>query len=161
MMPFGLVADVDDHLRGGHFENRALDDLAFRDVPEAAIVDVQQPGVFGGIDLVVVVSRPGLQAPALAASAFAVDRRCTTAPGRTGSVLFFYVRHALRVLLSSFDARSGRPERVESIAGFGERDRLPRVRSAADRSGLVEVPAGRDRPTRSSRGTRHGKAEFR
>ena len=43
---FGLVADVDDHFRGGDLEHRALDDLAFRDVPEAVIVEFQQAGVF-------------------------------------------------------------------------------------------------------------------
>src|SRR3954471_23747665 len=35
---FGLVADVDDDFRRRHFENGALDDLAFRDVAEAVIV---------------------------------------------------------------------------------------------------------------------------
>ena len=44
---FGFVADVDDDFGGGDLENRALDDLAFRDVPEAAIVEIQQPGVLG------------------------------------------------------------------------------------------------------------------
>ena len=58
---FGLVADVDDDFRRRHLENGALDDLAFRDVPEAVIVDVQQPGVFVRIDLVVVVARPRFQ----------------------------------------------------------------------------------------------------
>src|SRR6266849_1686910 len=35
---FGLVPDVDDHFRRGDFENRSLDDFAFRDVAEAVIV---------------------------------------------------------------------------------------------------------------------------
>ena len=48
---FGLVADVHDDFRGRDLQHRALDDLAFRDVPEAAIVGVEQPGVFLGIDL--------------------------------------------------------------------------------------------------------------
>src|SRR5262249_30086599 len=38
---FRFVTDVDDHFRGRDLEDRALDDLAFRDVPEAVIVDVQ------------------------------------------------------------------------------------------------------------------------
>src|SRR5262249_54310648 len=37
----GLVADIDDHFGRRHFENGALDDLAFRDVSEAAIVDIE------------------------------------------------------------------------------------------------------------------------
>ena len=43
---FRLVPDVDDHLGVGDLEHRALDDLAFRDVAEAAIVEVEQLGVF-------------------------------------------------------------------------------------------------------------------
>ena len=39
---FGLVADVDDDFRRGDFQDGALDDFAFRDVAEAAIVKVQQ-----------------------------------------------------------------------------------------------------------------------
>ena len=58
---FGLVADVDDDFGGRHLEDRALDDLAFRDVPEAVIVDVEELGVLLGVDRVVVVARPGLQ----------------------------------------------------------------------------------------------------
>ena len=95
---FGLVADVDDHFRGGDLENRSLDDLAFRDVPEAVIVDVQQLGVLGGIDLVVVVARSGFQ-PAVGRSGSRRRSLSRAAAGRTGSVLVFYVRHALRVLL--------------------------------------------------------------
>ena len=86
---------------GGDLENRALDDLAFRDVPEAVIVDVQEPGVLGGVDLVVVVARPGFQRRrdrprGRSRSARSLRR---DALDRTGSVLVFYVRHALRVLL--------------------------------------------------------------
>ena len=36
-----------------HFEDRALDDLAFRDVAEAVIVKVQEARVFLRIDLIV------------------------------------------------------------------------------------------------------------
>ena len=43
---FGLVADVDDDFAVGDFENRALDDFAFRYIPEAVIVKVQQAGIF-------------------------------------------------------------------------------------------------------------------
>ena len=51
---FGLVADVDDDFRRRHFEDGALDDLAFRDVAEAVIVKVQKACVFLRIDLIVV-----------------------------------------------------------------------------------------------------------
>ena len=57
---FRLVADVDDDFRGGDLEDGALHDFAFRDVAEAVIVDVQQPGVFVGIHLGFVFSRQGL-----------------------------------------------------------------------------------------------------
>ncbi len=50
----GLVTDVDDHFGSGDFEYGALDDLAFRDVAEAAIVKVQKACVFLWIDLIVV-----------------------------------------------------------------------------------------------------------
>ena len=66
---FGLVAHVHDHFGGGHLEDRALDDLAFRDVSEAGIVDVQQLGVLGGIELVVVFPYPGFQSAAALAAA--------------------------------------------------------------------------------------------
>ena len=64
---FGLVADVDDDFRRGDLEHRALDDLAFRDVAEAAIVDVEQPGVFLGVHLGVVFTRQGFQPAAICA----------------------------------------------------------------------------------------------
>jgi hypothetical protein len=38
---FGLVADVNYDFIGGNFENRSLDDFAFREVAEAVIVKVQ------------------------------------------------------------------------------------------------------------------------
>ena len=50
---FGLVANVDDDLVGGHFEHGALDDFTFRDVAEAVIVKVQKSGVFLWICVVV------------------------------------------------------------------------------------------------------------
>ena len=53
---FGLITDVDDHFGGRHLEDGALDDLAFRDVPEAAIVDVEELRVLLLIDCVVVVA---------------------------------------------------------------------------------------------------------
>src|SRR3954469_18947920 len=96
--PFRLVADVDNHFRRGHLENRALDDLTFRDVPEAVIVGIEQPCVLGRVDLVVVFTGPCLQRAFIRAFAsFRSLRRRD--PARTGSVLVCYVRHALRVLL--------------------------------------------------------------
>ena len=53
MMPFGLVADVDDDFGRGDFQDGALDDLAFRDVAEAVIVKVQEARVFLRIDVIV------------------------------------------------------------------------------------------------------------
>ena len=76
---FGLVADVDDDFGRGDLENRALDDLAFRDVPEAAIVGIQQPGVFGRIHLLVVFARKGFE-PAAISAGFAVDRPAWSPP---------------------------------------------------------------------------------
>ena len=52
---FRLEPDVDDHLGLGDFQHRALDDLAFRDVPEAVIVDVQQACIFRRVHLLFVV----------------------------------------------------------------------------------------------------------
>ncbi len=94
---FGLVADVDDDFRGGDLEDGALDDLAFRDVPEAVIVGIEQPGVLLGVHLVVVFARTGFQ-PLPRSLAFRAleSSLVAAAPGRTGSVLVFYVRHALR-----------------------------------------------------------------
>ena len=93
---------------GGDLEHRALDDLAFRDVAEAVIVEIEQPRVFGRIDLVVVVARQGLQRcrdhPRVRGRSVA---GAVATPRRTGSVLVFYVRHALRVLLYRSIARSG------------------------------------------------------
>ena len=48
---FGLVADVDDDFGRGDFQDGALDDFAFRDVAEAAIVKVEEARVFLRIDL--------------------------------------------------------------------------------------------------------------
>ncbi len=91
---FGFVADVDDHFRRGHLENRPLDDLTFRDVPEAVIVGIEQPCVLGRIDLVVVVAGPGFQPAAIACvpvalrSSFARScRRCCRDPNRECSRL--------------------------------------------------------------------------
>ena len=49
----GLVADINDDFRWRHLEDGALDDLAFRDVAEAAIVKVQKACVFLRINLIV------------------------------------------------------------------------------------------------------------
>ena len=55
---FRLVADVDDHFGRGHLENGALDDLAFRDVPEAVIVRCPADGhIRPGSIMLVVVAR--------------------------------------------------------------------------------------------------------
>src|ERR1043165_1890580 len=102
---FRFVADVDDHFGRGDLENRPLDDLAFRDVPEAAIVGIEQPCVFFRIDLLVVFAWSGFEPAAITgfavAGAFActLDRAGAAAATRTWGVLVFYVRHALRVLL--------------------------------------------------------------
>ena len=50
---FGFVADVDDHFRRGDFEDRALHHLAFRDVAEAVIVDVEHPGKFLRVGVII------------------------------------------------------------------------------------------------------------
>ena len=46
---FRLVPDVDDDLGIGDLQDRALDHLAFGDVAEAAVVEVEQLGVFGRV----------------------------------------------------------------------------------------------------------------
>jgi hypothetical protein len=97
---FGFVADVDDDFGGRDFENRSLDDFAFRDIAEAVIVGIEQPGVFGRVDLFVVFTGPGLQrALVRAVAAFGAFACRDAAAAARGSVLVFYVRHALRVLL--------------------------------------------------------------
>ena len=53
----GFVAHVHDDFRGGHLEHGALDDLAFRDISEAVIVDGEELVELFGVDLVVVVAR--------------------------------------------------------------------------------------------------------
>ena len=50
---FGFVADVDDDFRGGDFEDCTLHHLAFRDVAEAVIVDVEHPGKFLRVRVVI------------------------------------------------------------------------------------------------------------
>ena len=77
---FRLVADIDDDFRRRDLEDRSLDDLAFRDVPEAAIVDVEQPGVFIGVDLSIVVAWQGFQAAAICSTFAAL--RAVERPGR-------------------------------------------------------------------------------
>ena len=71
-------------------------------VDETGQISVQ-PGVLGWIDLVVVFARPCFQRAFVRALAtFRPFAGCDTAAagaGRTGSILVFYVRHALRVLL--------------------------------------------------------------
>src|SRR6185503_18559947 len=97
---FGFVTDVDDDFGGSDFENRSLDDFAFRDVAEAVIVGIQQPGILGRVDLLVVFARPRFQCALVRAVApLGAFARRDAAAARTGSVLVFYVRHALRVLL--------------------------------------------------------------
>ncbi len=101
---FGFVADVDDNFRRGDFEHCALHHLAFRDVPEAVIVDVEHPGEFLGVDILI-FKRGEYTSPRLG---FAARAR-----GRTGalrdcvflSALVVHVHHALQVLLKSIDCR--------------------------------------------------------
>jgi hypothetical protein len=94
---FGLVADVDDHFGRGDLENRPLDDLAFRDVPEAAIVGIEQPCVLFRIDLLVVLAWSGFEPAAIAGFTVACalgtfDSAGAAAATRTWGVLVFYVR---------------------------------------------------------------------
>src|SRR6185503_13136896 len=58
---FGFVADVNDDFGGSDFENRSLDDFTFRDIAEAVIVGIEQPGILGRVDLFVVFARPRFQ----------------------------------------------------------------------------------------------------
>ena len=129
----GLVADVDDDFRRGDLEDRALDDLAFRDVSEAAIVEIQQPGVLCGVDLVVVVPREGLH-PAAIAALFALGCRGDDASGRSGSVIVFHVRHALQVLLC-------RPSTCWSAGARRMGRRLPEVGGGIRRPASVDALA--------------------
>ena len=96
---FGLVSDVDDHFRRSDLENRSLDDLAFRDVPEAVIVGGEQSleGIL--VDLLIIVARPRFQRAAVRAlRAFrSFGRRRGGAATGTRSVLIFKLRHALHV----------------------------------------------------------------
>ena len=90
---FGFVADVDDDFGGGDFENRSLDDFAFRDIAEAVIVGIEQPGVLGRVDLFVVFTRPGFQRALVRAvaafGAFACrDAAAAAAPGVFSSSTF-------------------------------------------------------------------------
>ena len=128
---FRLVADVDDDFRRGHLEDGSLDNFAFRDVSEAAIVDVQQLGVFRGIDLFIVFTRPDFQPAAirpLGPFRAVVTVQRPRAPAGSGSVLVFYVRHALRVLLSvdrlpGGDGGTGAPARSGQRAVCGVRQK--------------------------------------
>ena len=47
MMPSDLKPTSTMTSVGGDFEDRALDDFAFRDVAEAVVVKVEQAGVLG------------------------------------------------------------------------------------------------------------------
>src|SRR5207302_11045056 len=97
----GFVADVDDYFGGRNFENRPLDDLTFRDIPEAVIVGIEQARVLFGVNLLVVFARPGFEALIFVFAVFAfraINRSGAAAAAGTGGILVFYVRHALRVL---------------------------------------------------------------
>ena len=100
---FGFVTDVDDHFGGRDLENRSLDDFAFRDIAEAVIVGIEQPGILGRVNLFVVFTGPSFQRALVSAigafHAFSAFACRDAAAARTGSVLVVYVRHALRVLL--------------------------------------------------------------
>ena len=101
---FGLVTDVDDNFRRRDFEDCPLHHLAFRDVAEAVIVDVEHPGELLGIGILI-FERGEHTSPRLG---FAARAR-----GRTGalrdcdflSALVVHVHHALQVLLKSIDCR--------------------------------------------------------
>jgi hypothetical protein len=54
--PFGLVAHIDHHLRGGHLQDGALDHFSFGEVAETVVVEFQQSLILFWIDLVVVDS---------------------------------------------------------------------------------------------------------
>ena len=101
---FRFVADVDDDFRGGDFEDRALHHLAFRDVAEAVIVDVEHPGKF--LRVGVLILKGGEHAP----RAWAFPPARGAAPATSGiavflSALVVHVHHALHVLLKSIDCR--------------------------------------------------------
>src|SRR5438067_11870707 len=96
---FGLVYDVADRFRRSDLENRSLDDLAFRDVPEAVIVGGEQSleGIL--VDLLIIAARPGfVRAAVQTLQAFRTfGRRRGGAATGTRSVLIFKLRHALHV----------------------------------------------------------------
>ncbi len=154
---FGFVADVDDDFGRGHLENRPLDDLAFRDIPEAAIVGIEQPCVLCGIHLVIIVARERDDA---------AGQRIPAA-GQTGGLLFFNVRHALRVLLIDFvgvgtqapvlwqqDLNSDKHQRVRHLSSNcqgSERTRAMAKRRAARRA----------KPSKTSRKARKAAAKGR
>ena len=102
---FRLEADVDDDLGLGDLEHGALDHLAFRDVSEAVIVDVQQAGVFRRVHRVFFVrgSRPRCA------------RRVTSLDSGRG-----LSRHQVRRLLV-FDVRHcvARPPFLQGCRGLG------------------------------------------
>ena len=91
---FGLEPDVDDHFGLGDLQHCSLDDLAFRDVAEAVIVEVQQAGIFRRIYLVVVEdgsdSRTGRRGTSLGlvVGRLARHQNCLC-------VLLFDVRHVI------------------------------------------------------------------
>ena len=91
---FGFVADVDDDFGRGDFEDRALHHLAFRDVAEAVIVDVEHPGKF--LRVGVVIFEGGQDALPLGFP----TRPCRCAGDLRGgfflSALVVHVHHALK-----------------------------------------------------------------
>ena len=94
---FGLVADVDDDGGFGDLEDGALDDLAFRHVAEAVVVDVEHGRKFLRVHVFVVhrlESRTGgLASPGASRCAGLLAHFL----GRHQPVV--YIRHSLRVLL--------------------------------------------------------------
>ena len=129
---FGLVADVDDDFRRRDLENGALDDLAFRDVAEAVIVDVEELGVLVRIDLVVVVARPRFQRVLVGAG------RCVVRRARVARGLRRHRgphRECSRLLRSP--CRAGPPGR--SIAGIGRYRVRAHSRSAPQVGGAPAV----------------------
>ena len=94
---FGLVADVDDDVGFSDLEDRALDDLAFRHVPEAVVVNTKHGRKLLRIHAVV-MHRLHSRACWLASPGAC---RCAGLfahfLGRNQPV--FYIRHSVRVLL--------------------------------------------------------------
>ena len=94
---FGLVADVDDDRGVGDLEHRALDDLAFRHVAEAVVVDVEHGRELLRIHVLVVHRLEGRTGGLASPGACRCSGLFARLVGRDQPVI--YIRHSLRVLL--------------------------------------------------------------